>query len=107
MTGIVSTRRSCTFGPITVDYDERVLEPREWTLQQSRWAAELAGDAESGPILELCSGAGHIGLAAAVLSGRDLVQVDANPVACSFAIFNAARAGLGFPRVHVRTARLD
>ncbi len=98
--------RSCRFGPIDVDYDERVLEPRLWTLAQSRWAAELATGADSGPILELCAGAGHIGLAAAVLADRDLVQVEADPTAAGYALANAARAGWG-ARVQVRVERLE
>jgi methylase of polypeptide subunit release factors len=94
------------FGPLLVSYDERVLSPRQWTLQQSEWAAELCASAAPGPILELCAGAGHIGLAAAVLADRDLVQVEADPVAASFAEANAARAGWS-DRVEVRTARLE
>lgn len=85
--------RFIEFGPIVVAYDERVLEPRPWTLAQSRWAAELAAGAPPGRILELCAGAGHIGLAAAVLSGRALVQIDIDEVACRFARANAERAG--------------
>jgi release factor glutamine methyltransferase len=81
------------FGPVEIEYDARVLEPRPWTLLQSEWAAALAFGAEPGPMLELCAGAGHIGLAAAVLAGRDLVQVEADEAAAGFAVRNAARAG--------------
>jgi release factor glutamine methyltransferase len=98
--------RSCRFGPLLVDYDERVLTPRPWTLRQSEWAAELAATAEPGPMLELCAGAGHIGLAAAVLSGRGLVQVEADPVAAGYARANAARAGRS-EQVEVRNLRLE
>lgn len=98
-------RRSCHFGPLVVDYDERVLTPRPWTLQQSTWAAALAGGTCPGPILELCAGAGHIGLAAAVLADRDLVQVEADPVAASYAALNAARAGWS-RRAEIRLQRL-
>lgn len=97
---------SCRFGPLLIDYDARVLRPRPWTLEQSAWAAELAAGAEPGPFLELCAGAGHIGLAAAVLADRDLVQVEADPVAARFAAANAARAGRG-ARVEVRTAPMQ
>lgn len=86
---------SITFGPITVRYDDSVIKPRPWTVSQSEWVAEAAPDRPPGPILELCSGAGHIGLAAAALTGRPLVQVDANPAACRLARHNAEAAGLG------------
>jgi release factor glutamine methyltransferase len=98
--------RRCEFGPLSVEYDGRVLEPRPWTLLQSRWAAELATGAAPGPILELCAGAGQIGLAAAVLAGRDLVQVEADPTAADYARANARRAGYA-DRVEVRTARAE
>ena len=93
------------FGPIVVRYDARVLVPRPWTLLQSEWAAELAADAGVGPVLELCAGAGQIGLAAAVLSGRHLVQVEADPVAAGYAEINAALAGAA-NRVEIRIADL-
>lgn len=80
-----------TFGELEIAYDDRVLEPRPWTALQSRWAASL-GD---GPMLELCSGAGHIGLLACHLSRRPLVCVDLSSAACDFARRNAAAAGLG------------
>jgi release factor glutamine methyltransferase len=98
--------RRCRFGELAITYDERVLTPRPWTLVQSRWAAELAAHAPPGPLLELCAGAGQIGLAAAVLCGRDLVQVEASPVAAAYARANADEAGLG-DRVEVRATRLQ
>jgi release factor glutamine methyltransferase len=101
-----SARRACEFGPLRVEYDHRVLTPRAWTFEQSRWAAELALHAAAGPILELCAGAGHIGLAAAVLADRDLVQVEADPIAADYARFNAGRAGWA-ERAEIRTARLQ
>lgn len=79
----------CSFGPLTVDFDDRVLKPRPWTLAQSEWAVRFA----DGPIVELCAGAGHIGLAAAVLADTDLVQVELDPVAAGYAARNAERAG--------------
>jgi methylase of polypeptide subunit release factors len=90
--------RSQVFGPLVVRYDERVL--------QSLWAAELAAQATAGPILELCAGAGQIGLAAAVLTGRSLVQVEADPVAAAYARTNARLAGRDL-RVQVRNARIQ
>lgn len=82
------------FGHLDIDFDDRVLTPRTWTVRQSEWAAKLAAELPDGPILELCSGAGQIGLLAAALTGRRLVCVDADPVACAFARANAERAGL-------------
>jgi release factor glutamine methyltransferase len=98
--------RTCRFGPLEIDYDARVLEPRRWTLMQSEWAAELASSLPDGPILELCAGAGHIGLAAAVLADRDLVQVEADPVAGGYAAANARTAGWA-SRTELRVARLQ
>jgi len=98
--------RICRFGPLDVAYDERVLVPRPWTLAQSRWAADVATAAGPGPLLELCAGVGHIGLAAAVLADRDVVQVEADPVAAAFALANAERAGWA-GRVEVRVERLE
>src|SRR4051794_34798548 len=89
------------FGPITVAFDDAVLRPRPWTFAQSEWAAELAPALPPGAILELGCGAGHIGLAAAALTDRSLVQVDSNPAACAWAERNAENADLG-NRVDVR-----
>lgn len=89
-----STRDVILFGGLSIAYDDRVLVPREWTAMQSRWAAELAAEAPSGPVLELCCGAGHIGLLAAAATERSLVQVDANPIACDYARENARTAGI-------------
>ena len=94
------------FGPLTIAFDERVLRPREWTAAQSAWAAELMTTAPDGPGLELCSGAGHIGLLAVLLSARPLVCVDASSVACDSARANAAAAGIA-DRVEVREGRLE
>ena len=91
---------------LEIGYDRSVLEPRPWTALQGRWAAEVAADAPPGPILELCSGAGHIGLVAARRSGRALVQVDRSDGACAFARQNAVAAGLG-ARVDVRCLGID
>jgi len=98
--------RFIQFDGLDIAYDDRVLEPRPWTVMQSAWAAELAPSVPDGPILELCSGAGHIGLAAAKRCGRTLVQIDTNPVACLFAAANARAAGLA-RRVDVQCASVD
>jgi methylase of polypeptide subunit release factors len=94
------------FGPLLVRFDRRVLRPRPWTLAQPRWAAELFDDLPAGPILELCSGVGHLGLVLASLVERDLVQVDADARACAYARRNAVAAGLPV-RVDVRHAPID
>jgi len=94
------------FGHIDIDFDDRVLTPRTWTVRQSEWAAKLAAELPDGPILELCSGAGQIGLLAAALTGRRLVCVDADPVACAFTRANAERAGLA-PLVEVRQGSME
>ncbi len=94
------------FGGLRIRYDARVLTPRSWTLLQSRWAAELLRSLPTGPVLELCCGAGQIGLAAVAESSRRLVCVDRDPVAASYAAANAQRAGLS-DRVEVRRATLD
>lgn len=83
-----------------------MLEPRPWTAQQSRWAAGLIATAPPGPVLELCSGAGHIGLLAIALEPRPLVCVDVSPVACDYARANAEAAGLA-DLVDVREGRLE
>jgi release factor glutamine methyltransferase len=97
---------SQVFGPLVVHYDERVLTPRPWTLMQSLWATEIASRTEPGSMLELCAGAGQIGLAVAALTGRLLVQVEADPVAAGYAHSNAVLAGCD-SRVEVRNARMQ
>jgi release factor glutamine methyltransferase len=92
------------FGPLQIEFDDRVLRPRPWTAAQSHWAAELLADVPDGPVLELCSGAGQIGLLAVHGSSRRLVCVDLNPVACDFARANAAAAGMQ-DQVEVREGR--
>jgi len=94
------------FAGLTIGFDARVLRPRPWTELQSRWAAELLASLPPGPVLELCCGAGQIGLAAVAGASRPLVCVDRDPVAAAFARANAERAGLA-DRVEVRAAPLD
>jgi methylase of polypeptide subunit release factors len=96
--------RSVDFQGLRIEYDDRVLTPRPWTAAQSLWAADLIGAAPPGAVLELCSGAGHIGLLAVTLAPRRLVCVDADPVACGYLRRNAGRAGI---RVDVREGRMD
>ncbi|MGA8846158.1 MAG: class I SAM-dependent methyltransferase [Nocardioides sp.] len=101
-----ASHRTAAFGDLKITFDDRVLEPREWTSMQSHWAAELLGQAPQSRILELCAGAGHIGLLAASLSGASLVCVDIDPVACDFARLNAEAAGLS-DRVQVKCVPLE
>lgn len=96
--------RVVDFEGLRIEYDERVLEPRPWTARQSHWAADLIRAAPPGPVLELCSGAGHIGLLAVTLAPRTLVCVDADPAACGYLRRNAANAGI---RADVREGRMD
>ena len=94
------------FGGLRIDFDDSVLRPRPWTTAQSYWSAELLRDAPAGPVLELCAGAGQIGLLAIAELERDLVLVDIDSTACRFARANARRAGLA-NRVVVRHAALE
>lgn len=86
--------RTIAFGPLRIAFDDHVLEPRDWTVEQGRWASQLAADAPDGPVLELCSGAGQIGLLAVHGSGRGLVAVDADAGACAWIRRNAETAGM-------------
>ena len=104
MTTTTDCRRT-TFGGLTIDHDDTVLEPRDWTLLQSEWAAELLPRVPNGPVLELCCGAGHIGLEAIRGSHVELVQIDVSGSACDFARRNALAAGLA-DRVEVRCVDL-
>jgi HemK-like putative methylase len=98
-------RESIDFGGLRIAFDDRVLRPRTWTENQSRWAAELLPDVPEGDVLELCSGAGQIGLLAVTDSDRQLVCVDLNPAACELTLANARAAGLQ-DRVEMRQGRI-
>lgn len=96
--------RVTTFDDLLVRWDDRVLEPRPWTVAQAAWLAELSPHVPTGPALELCCGAGQIGLAFARRSGRALVQVDACEAAGTYARGNAYAAGV---RTQVRLGRFE
>lgn len=96
--------RFVDFEGLRIEYDDRVLAPRPWTAAQSHWAADLIRAAPPGPVLELCAGAGHIGLLAVTLLPRRLVCVDTDEVACRYLRRNAALAGA---RVDVREGPMD
>ena len=116
VSGVVTTpmtapaAQSLVFGHLPIAFDERVLRPRPWTVAQSRWGAELiSGRPGPGRILELCAGAGHIGLLALELSRSSehrLVMVDVSPAACEYARRNADAAGLA-GQLEVREGRAD
>lgn len=94
------------FGGLSIQFDDRVLRPRLWTLAQTSWASELLASAPPGPVLEVCAGVGHIGLAATAGTNREVVLVDVNPVACELARANASTAGMS-SRVDVREGRME
>ena len=83
-----------SFGGLEIAFDDGVLTPRPWTIEQSQWAIELLDALPDGPVLELCCGAGHIGLVVAHSTGRPLVQVDDDERACGFARRNADANGV-------------
>ena len=58
------TVRTAQYGPLSIAYDHRVLEPRPWTAAQSRWISALLERHRPARCSKLCSGAGHIGLLA-------------------------------------------
>jgi release factor glutamine methyltransferase len=97
---------STSFGRLRIEFSRSLLRPRPWTLAQSEWAADLLDVVPEGPVLELCTGAGHIGLAAVATNGRRLVAVDISPLAAEYAEGNADAAGLS-ARVEVRCGDLD
>ena len=82
------------FGSLRIDADDAVLRPRAWTIEQSRWGRDLLPDLPDGRVLEICSGAGHIGLATVHGTGRGIVMVDDDAPACAVARGNASRAGV-------------
>ena len=102
--------QTMVFGHLPIAFDERVLRPRPWTVAQSRWAAELLQTVPGTSVaLELCAGAGHIGLLALAMADAlpvRLVTADVNPAACAYARRNAESAGLS-DRVEVREGRID
>jgi release factor glutamine methyltransferase len=106
MTTTTTEPEEMDFGRLRIAFDGRVLRPRPWTEAQSTWAAEILPTAPAGTVLELCSGAGQIGLLAVADTDRELVCVDLNPVACDYARRNAAAAGMA-DRVEVREGAID
>jgi methylase of polypeptide subunit release factors len=103
MTVVEHEERTAYVGRLEIRWDARILEPRPWTADQSRWAARLLTTLPAGPVLELCSGAGHIGLLAICGSRRRLVCVDVDPVASTYAEENAVRNGVTDVEVRTQT----
>lgn len=101
-----AVEQTVEIGPLRIRYDDRVLRPRPWTAAQSAWGADLLRSGPEGPVLELCAGAGHIGLVTLAHEPRPLVAVDLNPVACELTLRNAATAGLS-ELVEVREGAID
>lgn len=95
---------SLRFDHLDIQWDRRVPEPERWTAEASHLAAAVAPECSPGPILELCNGVGQIGLLTASLTGRDLVQVESDPVAADWARRNAAAARVASD---VRTGSFD
>jgi methylase of polypeptide subunit release factors len=94
------------FGGLDIVFDARVLRPRPWTVAQAQWAAELLTQLPPGPVLELCCGAGQIGLAAVHRARRELVCIDVNPIAAVYTSINAQLARLG-AEVDARVGRIE
>jgi release factor glutamine methyltransferase len=94
MTAVDVETEIAAFGDLNVQWDRRIMRPRPWTTAQSRWAAALSASCPDGPLLELCCGAGQIGLLAAIMTGRPLIQVDRDPVAAAYVRRNAAATGM-------------
>lgn len=101
-----TTPMEIPFGPLTIAFDHRILRPRPWTAEQSVWAAEILRTAPDGAVLELCAGAGQIGLLTIALEPRPLVCVDVDPAACAYIAANAEAAGLRH-LVDVRRGRIE
>src|SRR5689334_6443743 len=97
---------SMGFGPLRITFDGRILRPRPWTEAQATWASEILDTGPTGPVLELCAGAGQIGLLAVLGSTRRLLCVDIDPAACAWARHNAEAAGMA-DRVEVREGAMD
>lgn len=94
------------FAGLDIVFDARLLRPRPWTVAQAQWAAELLTELPPGPVLELCSGAGQIGLAAVHRARRELVCIDVNPIAAVYTSINAQLAKLG-SHVDARVGRIE
>src|SRR5699024_7671689 len=94
-------------GELDIAWTDGLLEPRPWTARQAEWADELLHTAPPGPVLELCAGAGHIGLLSVLHhADRRLLAVDRDAAACEYARRNAEAAGVA-DRMEVRQGPVD
>lgn len=102
----VAPERPITFHGLHIAHGAGVLRPRQWTALQSQWGRALLDVLPGGPVLELCCGAGQIGLAAVAGTPRRVVLVDRSPRACAWAHHNAVANGMA-DRVEVRRGDAD
>ena len=98
--------RSTVLAGLRIEWGRDVLEPRPWTLAQADWAVELDPQLPDGPVVELCTGSGYVGLTVLKRTGRCGVLVDADASACEFAERNARSAGLD-GRTEILCERID
>jgi RNA polymerase sigma-B factor len=98
--------RSTVLAGLRIEWGRDVLEPRPWTLAQAEWAVELDPDLPDGPVVELCTGSGYVGLTVLKRTARCGVLVDADASACEFAERNARSAGLD-GRTEILCERID
>lgn len=95
-----------SFAGLTLTTDDELLSPREWTAAQSCWGAELLSQLAPGAVLELCAGAGHIGLAAVHGTDRLLVAVEREEAATIRIRANAEALGMT-DRLETRCCALE
>lgn len=103
---MTATSALTTFDGLRIEHGSGVLTPRAWTVVQAQWATSLLAGLPRGAVLELCCGAGQIGLLVARATSRRVVQVDADAGACRLAARNARANGLS-ARVEVRHSRVE
>ena len=63
-------RMTVDFGGPEIRFDDRLLRPRDLDRRAVPVGGRAARQAPDGPVLELCAGAGHIGLLAVALEPR-------------------------------------